>query len=259
MKRTGKRLPPRLVAAAVGGMVALAAGAPSALGADFTLELSGPPAGQAGEPTIVEATGTAPPPADYWFPIWLDLVVVPAGLVPTCPANYLDGDQVAVHTFKAGGEVLTPYALRVRPDAAGGFAHAVGYTPRVAGTMRLCGYIEDGLTYTHVSTSMTLDVRPADVQPPPAGQPPAAQPPRAVRRPRVTRAGKRLACAPGRWSGDPGGYAYSWVVGGRRKDGATRPVLRVTRRLRGRKVRCAVTATNAAGATTARSPALRVR
>ena len=67
----------------------------------------------------------------------------------------------------------------------------------------------------------------------------------------VTRSGRRLVCQRGRWTGATGGYAYRWSAG--RKRGRT---LRITRGLRGRTVRCIVTASNAAGDTTAASPPL---
>jgi hypothetical protein len=73
----------------------------------------------------------------------------------------------------------------------------------------------------------------------------------------VIRSARRLVCDPGRWT--EGDYTYRWSVDGRPKPGATRRSLRVTRAVRGRKVTCSVTASNAAGTTTAVSRAVRVR
>jgi hypothetical protein len=72
------------------------------------------------------------------------------------------------------------------------------------------------------------------------------------------RSGKKLVCQRGSWSNNPSRYSYGWLVNGKRKRGARGRTLGVTRKLRGRKVQCRVTAYNAAGATTARSRGLRV-
>ena len=71
------------------------------------------------------------------------------------------------------------------------------------------------------------------------------------------RSGGRLVCSRGKWSGAPARFSYRWTVDGRRKAGAAKRTLRVTRKLRGRSIRCGVTATNAAGSTTAVSRARR--
>jgi len=75
-------------------------------------------------------------------------------------------------------------------------------------------------------------------------------------KPRVKRAGRRLVCTPGQWLNAPTAYAYQWLVDG--KAGREGRRLAVTRRLRGHKVRCRVTASNAGGASTALSRAVRV-
>jgi hypothetical protein len=71
------------------------------------------------------------------------------------------------------------------------------------------------------------------------------------------RSGKRLICAAGTWTGADA-YSYKWLVSGRPMKGATRSHLAVTRAIKGHAVACAVTATNAAGTTTARSASYRV-
>ena len=73
-----------------------------------------------------------------------------------------------------------------------------------------------------------------------------------------TRAGNRLVCGPGAWSTTVRTYAYRWLVDGRRVRGARGRTLAVKGRLRGRAVRCRVTESNAAGATTAVSAPLRI-
>ena len=129
--------------------------------------------------------------------------------------------------------------------------------------------------------NLTLDVQPAATAPaaapstPPAPgasgpAPPAPQAsahaapattaakPQNLDKPRLTRSRKSLACSPGRWSNDPSGYEYGWLVDGRPVRGATGPKLAVRARTHGHKVACSVTASNTAGATTSVSRALRV-
>ncbi|MPZ15810.1 MAG: hypothetical protein GEU73_15540 [Chloroflexi bacterium] len=79
-----------------------------------------------------------------------------------------------------------------------------------------------------------------------------------TKKPVVKRSGKKLVCKKGRWTNDPADYAYDWLVNGKPKDGAYARTLRVTKKLKGRKVRCQVTASNAAGVATALSKAYRV-
>jgi hypothetical protein len=75
----------------------------------------------------------------------------------------------------------------------------------------------------------------------------------------VTRWAKTLICNPGRWSNHASAYAFGWLVAGKPKKGANGRKLGVTRTLRGHTVQCSVTASNAAGGTTAVSRPLRIR
>jgi hypothetical protein len=262
MKRwVGTRM---LTAAAAAGAIALAAPASPALGYSFSLSLSGPSTGVVGEPMIIRATGQNPPPAEYWFLSWLEVDAIPAGVVTTCPAGYQEGHQIAVTT---GGEYLA-FSQRETVDSTGAFSNPVGFTPKAPGKWLICGYTDDGYTNTLATAAMTVDVKAAPAaEGPPAAGPPAAGPPAAVggtrpaniKVPRVARSGRKLVCRPGRWTGEPDGFSYRWSVDGMRRKGAGGRQLLVTRRLRGRKVRCSVRASNAAGATTAVSKPVRVR
>ena len=71
--------------------------------------------------------------------------------------------------------------------------------------------------------------------------------------------GNTLACSTGTWSHQPRKVSYGWLVSGKAAPGAHGARLAVTSQLRGHNVRCRVTASNAAGATTAISPAFFVR
>ena len=230
--------------AGMSGLVvaAVAALASPALGANYTLNLSAPPDATVGQPLVIQASGVQPPPAEWWSLAWLEVVAIPSSVMPQCPAAALDGGQVAAGT---GGRILA-IALRPNLDQAGNFSNVVGYTPTAPGAMLICGYTDDGAGATLATATMTLNVK-------------GAERPANVAAPRVKRSAARLVCDPGRWSGNAGGYAYGWLVNGKQRAGATGSSLRVKRALRGRKVQCSVTASNAAGSTTAVSRALRVR
>ena len=230
-------------------------GAP-ALGATYTLNLSAPPTAVVGEPMIIQATGANP--ADDFFSSWLDLDAIPTSVLSTCPSGYLNASQVASSTFAQGGENLAT-ALREHVDAAGSFSMPIGYTPRTPGRFLICGYTNDGASFTLTSASLTLNVQGAGTPAPspsptsPSSQrieePANATGPVNVKRPRVMRSGRKLVCSRGRWSNRPSRYSYGWVVNRKAKKGPSGRKLRLTRKLRGRRVRCTVTAANAAGVT----------
>jgi hypothetical protein len=236
----------RCVAVAGGILIALGATASPALGA-YTLNLSASPTAAVGQPVVIQATGSNPP-TDF-FSSWLDIYAIPASVLGTCPAGYLNAFQVASSTGAQGGEVVAR-AVREEVDAAGNFSIPSVYTPTVPGRFLICGYTNDGATYTFTTASLLLNVQGA-------GSP--ALKPENVNKPRVRRFGRKLVCNRGRWSNSPSRYSYGWLVNGKRKRGARGRTLGVTRKLRGRKVQCRVTAANAAGATTALSRSVRIR
>jgi hypothetical protein len=250
----------RSMLATAGGVLALGVAAGPAFGAGYTLNLSGPPSATVGQPVIIQATGSNP--ADDFFSSWLDVSAIPASVVSTCPAGYFNAMQLAETT---GGEQIST-ALREDVDGAGNFSLPLGFTPSKAGRFLICGYTNDGATSTRATSSMLMDVEggggPAGAQGPAQGGPQAGSPglakPSNTGKPRLTRAGGKLVCRPGTWANTPSGYSYGWLVNGRRKTGATGSKLRVTRSLRGRKVKCRVTASNGAGTASAVSRALRV-
>jgi hypothetical protein len=243
--------------AAAGGVLALGVEGTPALGATYTLNLSAPPTAVVGQPIIIQATGANP--ADDFFSSWLDVDAIPTSVLSTCPSGYLNASQVASSTFAQGGENLAT-ALREDVDSAGSFSMPIGYTPRMPGRFLICGYTNDGATTTLTTASLTLNVQGAGTPAPtPPAPSPTSPPPQRiekavnVKQPRVTRSGRKLVCNRGRWSNSPTSYSYGWLVNGKAKKGANGQKLRVTRKLRGRGVQCTVTASNAAGATPARS------
>ena len=234
------------------GIVGLGTAAAPALGQTHTLNLSAPSStAVVGQTIIIQASGSNEQEPIVDFSSYLTVVAIPTSVLSACPADYSSGKQVARSTSAEGGEVLDEYH-REEEDAAGNFSMPVAYTPRFAGRFLICGYTDDAATTTLATASLALTVEAA------AGSGPAAEPAN-VKRPRVRRSGKKLVCQRGSWSNSPRRYSYRWLVNGKRKSGARGRTLGVTRKLRGRKVQCRVTASNAAGATTALSRPLRIR
>jgi hypothetical protein len=132
-------------------------------------------------------------------------------------------------------------ALPERADATGHFTAVAGFTPIGPGTGLICAYTYDDADNTLAVASLTLEIRPKAVPPPPAPSP------RNLAAPRLTRSRTTISCSPGRWSGAVSRYIYRWLVGGHVKTGASASRLRLTRALRGRVLKCAVTATGPSG------------
>jgi hypothetical protein len=233
--------------------IALAAPAGSALAADVnTLNIAGPAGGTVGQPMVFQISGNNPFNPDYSASFWYRAAVLSKSVVPACPADAGDGIQLAINT----GAAVPVFLEQETIDWDGNFSQTFAYTPGAPGTQLLCVYTTDLTGYTLATASMTLDVRGASTTP---AQPPAAgAKPANTKAPRITRSGGRLVCSPGSWSNSTGDYAYGWSVNGKRKRGAAGRKLRVTRALRGRKVACRVTASNATGAATAVSRPVRV-
>jgi hypothetical protein len=230
----------RLVLAAV--VLTLAVAAPARAAA--TLTIAGPSAGAVGRPLLFHGNGTVP---DLQYSYWFSAHVIPAAVMSSCPSDHYEAWQIAVAT---GGAYIT-HAQKEKADSAGNFSIPFGLTPWVAGDFIVCAYSDDGYTNTLVRAQLNVHVTGA-APAPPAG---VAKPVNEAK-PRVKRSGRRLVCKPGRWLNAPAAYAYEWLVDGQSRGDGRR--LAITRRLRGHKVRCRVTASNAAGATTALSRAVRV-
>jgi hypothetical protein len=255
MRTRGKLSWRQCVAAAGGMLIALGAAASPAL-ADpgYTLNLSAPSStAVVGQTMIIQASGFNPPDPIVDFSSYLTVVAIPTSVLSACPADYASGKQVAMSTSAQGGEVLDEYH-REDDEATGNFSMPVAYVPSVPGRFLLCGYTDDAATTTLATASLVLDVVAAGApgrSPGPAPSPDAK--PASLERPRVKRSGKKLVCRRGSWSNTPTRYSYGWLVNGRAKRGASGQTLRITRKLRGRRVQCTVRASNAAGATIARS------
>jgi hypothetical protein len=231
---------------ALAALFVLGVTASPALAQTYTLTLSGPTTATVGKSAIMQASGSNPP--EDFFSSWLDVSAIPTSVLATCPDDYLAASQVARSASSDGGDVVVT-AQRENVDAAGNFSLPFGYTPTKAGRFLLCGYTNDGATYTLARASMTVDV---------SGGSTGVAKPANVTKPKLTRSGGQLVCSRGRWSNRPSRFSYSWFVDGKRKKGATGRRLAITRNLRNHAVLCKVTASNAGGSKTAASRALRL-
>ncbi len=251
-KTRGKLRWRRCVAAAAGTLIALgAAASPASADPGYTLNLSAPAGATVGQPIVIQATGSNPP-TDF-FSSWLDVSAIPASVLSACPAGYLNASQVASSTFAQGGEVVAN-GQREDVDGAGNWSMPIAYAPRMSGQFLICGYTNDGATYTLATASLLLNVQgsstPGPVQSPGSAPGQGIARPVNVRKPRITRSAGKLVCNRGRWATAPTRFSYAWLVNGKVKKGARGQRLPITRRLRGRNVQCRVTASNAAGAST---------
>lgn len=230
-----------LVAGLVAGVLSAAPAQADEAEPGYSLDLSGPTRGSVGRPMLLTARGTE---SHVHLNMYIDAYAIPASLVSTCPGSGYGALQLAEAGSAQGGEKFA-YVV----PAEGSFSVPIAYTPRRSGRFVLCAYLTDlgwdGAWAQH-------DVRVGAVG---AG----ARPPRNITKPRLTRQGRKLVCQRGTWANRPRSYAFRWQVGGKRRAGATRATLKVTRQLRGKKVRCVVVARNAAGSASAGSNTLRVR
>jgi len=111
--------------AVVLGVLGIGAAATPALGATYALNLSAPSTGIVGRPVVIQASGVKPPPEQFWYLDWIELVAIPSSVVSACPYSSQDGATVAVN----GGGKIIDIALRPNSDAAGNFSNTSAVTP----------------------------------------------------------------------------------------------------------------------------------
>jgi hypothetical protein len=184
-----------------------------------------------GADVLVHVTGSLEAAADVY--------VTAVGGGTACPPSYdEDTDPVALDPAPAG----TPSRV------TGGFDLSFQTRELLAfRTWRICAYLQDGTTAPAASATASalvdLVLRPA-----------------LLRRPRVRQKGAAITCDGGRWKArPPATYGYAWLAGSRRIAGAKGRRLAVKPALRGKAIRCRVTARNRIGATTATSKAVTAR
>jgi hypothetical protein len=186
-----------------------------------------------------------------------------ASVDPTCSPSFTEEEADAVSDPTE--QWVTAPTLFQGTDPTFSLSFKVNFAR--AGSFLLCGYseyLDDTAAAASVPLTVTGGTTPTPTPIPPKPKPipkPTPKPtpkPANTKRPTITRSGGRLTCRSGAWSGAPTRYAYGWFVSGRAKTGAHARTLNISRGLRGHRLRCGVTASNATGATTARSNSYRV-
>ncbi len=160
---------------------------------------------------------------------------------------YASGALTATGGFYAGS---CGAAIAAAPAPSGSCSYAL---PTLPGGYELRLFTAPSSVLLASSGTITVPA-PAMVPPPPppaaaALSPPAAPLERSA--PLIAgdaRAGGTLTCAPGGWSGAPAAYAYAWMRDGAALAGATGPAHLVAVADAGHALACAVTASNAGGA-----------
>jgi hypothetical protein len=185
---------------------------------------------------------------------------------PTCAADFDTESANATHSGGNESWVSPPGGFQVGYGPAYSAPFKITFTG--AGNYLLCGYVQgDFSTFAAgqlrgvVSGGSTPKPTPTPTPlPTPTPTPtPASAKPDVIFHPWITRKRHVLTCHPGTWANQPTSRAYRWSVKGRGKAVASGRTLKVRRSLRGRKLVCRVTASNAAGRATASSPAFRAR
>jgi hypothetical protein len=231
-----------------------------------TLSLSVAGASVAGTETNFVASGQDLDTSGYAGGFGLEVYVKNPAVDPTCATSYL-GEESASITDPSETQIIFGQAETL---SDGPFS--VPFKALLnAGPVLLCAY-STWVTDTAASAQLTVDVAAAPAPPAPSstgttptGTAPATTPPATLKppsnskAPRVTRAGQWLTCTKGLWTNEPTRYAFGWTVNGRADKHARSSRLRVTRALRAHRIRCAVTASNQAGAQTRASASFTVR
>ena len=137
--------------------LALSAGPAWAQTEGHALDLTGPATATAGRPVVLQATGHYP--ATDFFSSWLAVHAIPTSVVSTCPAGYLNSSQLAGSTYAQGGETIAIAQRAMGDETTGRYSMPFAFTPRVPGQFIVCGYANDGATWTHAMDSLVIAVR----------------------------------------------------------------------------------------------------
>ncbi len=244
MKRLA--LVPLAVVAAALSLIGLGASATPALAAYHGIALSAPAAASVGQPVVIRAEGFVAPPEEFWDQSWIEVVAIPGNLLAECPADAGSAGAIA----EASGQILS-IALPPHADEAGRFANAVGFKPWAAGSVLICAYLYNEVGGTWAGTGLRIDVGGS------AGGS-AGGAPANLRRPWVTRAGRRLVCHPGTWS-NASSFAFNWMIDGHPTKVTGRSPIGPGPAGRGHKVACRVTAYGPRGSSAVNSRPFRLR
>jgi hypothetical protein len=242
-------------------------------GETLTLTQNDPSPAVAGRATNFTASGTLNPD-DTMFGFDIFVFLKDADADPTCAADFDTESAAAMHSGGNESWISPPGGFQVGTGPS--FSQPFKITFTGHGNYLLCGYVQgDFSTFASddlrgvVAPDPSLTPEPPAPRPgptPPGPTPPGPNPvtptvvrPALVRSPWITRRGHVLTCHAGTWSHAPTSRSYRWYrTGHGRKVGSGRH-LKVSKRLRGRKVVCRVTAANAAGATSVTTRWIRAR
>jgi hypothetical protein len=260
--------------------VALVAIAAPASASPHTLNIESAATTTFDTPTLFYVYGTDAPPSDLGGDFWIEIVDLPGEIIPACPFGHQDALGFAENL---PGQILD---ISLQPDRAvsGDFSNPIIFRPLMPHRNLICAYTHDGAGTTLARAAAVIDVQPAATANPtpeptatptpqptatPTPQPTATPTPQPIvhnpapvpkpvntARPSLTKTGRTATCGKGTWDGALN-LAFAWQIDGRHVRGATKRTLGVVH-LRGHHVRCAVTGSNAGGATTALSRSLKV-
>ena len=245
MELTTRSLRPAALTAAFGlfATLAISTGSASAIEAG-SLTVTGPTTGVVGSPTVLTATGHVP--SDASLARYVYVYAIPASVASTCPTSRTGALQLSDATDAMGGESVAFIAVE------GDFSVPVAYVPEAAGSFILCGYLSE-MVYDDAYAQHNMTVSGGTTpQPLPAGQAPQN-----LSRPGLSQKGGKMVCSRGGWQGADS-YRFGWKVG-RKSLSSSKSKLKVTKSVRGKKVRCSVTAKNAYGSAKAFSAARKAR
>lgn len=270
------RQPPRALAAAlIGVALLLAAIAPASANATGsypgeTLSLTETSPAVVGVAVNFQASGAQTDVESYAGGFSLEVFYKPTSVDPSCAPSFV-GENNAW-----GGDLANEFHPVVGLWQEMGMSFSVPFKIvfEKPGTMLICAYSE-WVTDTAAAAQLTVAVTAASGSNSTPGSNPAANPsptatpnttsnsgpavrPANMGKPHVTRSGRKLTCHPGTWADSPTGYSYGWLLSGHRLSGDRSATLGVIHKLRGHSVQCSVTASNAAGHTTAVSSPFRV-
>jgi len=214
-----------------------------AAGESITMVQDGPTV-VAGQAATFTASGTLNP-ADTMFGFDVYIFVKDPDLDPTCAADFETEEATAMNS--AGREAWVSPPLGFQVGTSGTFSQPFKFTFTGSGHYLFCGYVQSDF-----STAASAELR-GFVSAAPGHASHTQSVPAVVRPPSITRRGRVLVCHGGNWSNSPSSLRYRWYLRRRVAAVASGRTVRVRGSWTGRRVRCRVTARNAAGARTASS------
>jgi hypothetical protein len=216
------------------------------------------PTAVAGQAVNFTATGTLNP-ADTMFGFSIYLFAKDPDFDSTCAADLTTEEATAMSS--AGKESWVSPATGFYAGTSGTYSVPFKFTFSGPGPYLFCGYVDSDFSSVasgELRGVVTAAQSTGSANPPSSAQPTVAAP-ALVRAPRITRARHLLVCHGGLWSNSPSRLSYRWYARGRARSIASGRALVERRSLKGRHVRCRVTARNAAGSRTASTRWVTVR